>query len=318
MWCPVSFFVFSQLPNHFHCHLVQSLHQSISLWVVGCGLQLLHNKDLAHFFNYTAHEVSTSATQEPGLGSKDGDVTLIQEFSGGFCSLIGGHTNTCFVKWSWNTKMLVTLCDWFSSKVVSVLVKSTCRRSRGVVAMIGCKGTMAKLPSCCKQCVQVLMDCCIWLLIPGHQKHSSSKDGAQSQPWCPASQWHPFRAVTQCTLGTTKSSKSSFSPLGIEYGYRAFWWIMKFWWFLKTSWPSSLEVCSPKSGFRSVFFWTSNQSNRVLSARFLSGLWPNWSHAFQLTTTQQQHTPLFPCHGHFNHYSVITLCPMSDSEGYSI
>ena len=45
------------------------------LWVVGCGPQLLHTEDLAHFINYTAHEVSTSVTQEPGQGSKDQDVT---------------------------------------------------------------------------------------------------------------------------------------------------------------------------------------------------------------------------------------------------
>ena len=55
--------------------------------------------------------------------------------------------------------MLVTLGDWFGSKVVSILVKSTCKRSRGAVATIGCKGALVKPPSCCKQHVQVLMDC---------------------------------------------------------------------------------------------------------------------------------------------------------------
>ena len=76
----------------------------------------------------------------------------------------------CFMKWSWNTKTLVTLGDWFGSKVVSMLVKSTSRRSRGAVAMMECKGALGRLPSCCKQCVQVLMACHIWLVIPGHQK----------------------------------------------------------------------------------------------------------------------------------------------------
>ena len=68
---PVSFFVFSQLPNHAHNCLVQSLSQPISLAVVGCGLQLFYAKDLAHFLNYTTHEASTSITQEPGWGPKD-------------------------------------------------------------------------------------------------------------------------------------------------------------------------------------------------------------------------------------------------------
>ena len=59
--------------------------------VVGHGLQLLHAKDLAHFVDYTAHKVSTPVTQEPGQGSKDWDVTLIQELGDGFGCLIGGH-----------------------------------------------------------------------------------------------------------------------------------------------------------------------------------------------------------------------------------
>ena len=70
---------------------MQSPHQPISLWVVWCGLQLLHTEDRAHFVDYTAHEVSTSATQEPGQGSKDQDVTLMQELGDGFGFLIGGH-----------------------------------------------------------------------------------------------------------------------------------------------------------------------------------------------------------------------------------
>ena len=62
MWWPVGFFVFSQLPDHLHNCLVQSLYQPISLWVVGHGLQSFYAKDLAHFLNYTTHEASTSIT----------------------------------------------------------------------------------------------------------------------------------------------------------------------------------------------------------------------------------------------------------------
>ena len=181
------------------------------------------------------------------------------------------YTNTCFVKWSWNTKMLVTLGDWFSSKVVSMLEKSTCKRSRGTVAMIGCRVVLDKLPLCCEQCAQVLMYCHIWLVIPGHQKDSCNMDRAWSWPLCPASLWHLFRVVNQCAFGTVKSSRSSFSPLSIECQYRAFWWIIKFWQFYKISQPSSLEACSPKSVFRSVFCWASNQSKTALSTE--SSLW---------------------------------------------
>ena len=68
-----SFFAFSQLPNHSHYRLVQSLHHPIRLWVVGHGPQLLYAKDLAHFLNHTTHEVSTSVTQESDQGPKDRD-----------------------------------------------------------------------------------------------------------------------------------------------------------------------------------------------------------------------------------------------------
>ena len=54
---------------------------------------------------------------------------------------------------------------------------------------------------------QDLMDCCIWLAMPGHQKHSCNKDRVWSHPWWPASLWHPFKVVTWWALGTMKSRK---------------------------------------------------------------------------------------------------------------
>ena len=72
--------------------------------------------------------------------------------------------------------MLVTLGDWFSSNVVSILVKSTCRRSRGAVATQGHKGALGVPPSNWRQCLQVLITCLICLAIPGHQKHSCNND----------------------------------------------------------------------------------------------------------------------------------------------
>ena len=46
---------------------------------------------------------------------------------------------------------------------------------------------------------------------------------------------------------------------------------MKFSQFLHMIWPSSLEMCSPRSVLRSVFFWTSNQVNSASSTG--SSLW---------------------------------------------
>ena len=67
---PVGFFVFSQLPNHVHNCLVQSLYQPISLVVVGHGLLSFDAKDLAQFLSYITSEASTPVTQEPGWGPK--------------------------------------------------------------------------------------------------------------------------------------------------------------------------------------------------------------------------------------------------------
>ena len=59
---PVSFLVFSQLPNHVHNCLVQSLYQPVSLGVVGCSLQSLDADDLAQFLNDATDKASTSVT----------------------------------------------------------------------------------------------------------------------------------------------------------------------------------------------------------------------------------------------------------------
>ena len=176
----------------------------------------------------------------------------------------------CFVKLSWNTRILVTLGILFSSMVISILVKSTCKRSSGAVATIGCRSALDRLPSCCKQWVQYLIDCCIWLDITGHQKCSLNKDKVQSCPWWPASRWHLFKAATWWALGTMKS-RSLVLPLGIECRYKAPWWIEKFCQFHRISLPSSLEVCSARSIFKSVCFCAFSQSKTVFN--IASSLW---------------------------------------------
>ena len=65
---PVSFLIFSQLPNHAYNHLVQCLYQAIGLWVVGHGLQSFDAKDLAHFLNHTTSEASILYHSRAWLG----------------------------------------------------------------------------------------------------------------------------------------------------------------------------------------------------------------------------------------------------------
>ena len=100
---------------------------------------------------------------------------------------------TCFVKWVLEHQDICDLGCLFGSMVVSILVKSTCKRSIGAVDTIGCRGTIDNLPLCWKQCEQDFRDFCTQSGILSHQKHSHSKDRVQSSPWWPVSQWHPFR-----------------------------------------------------------------------------------------------------------------------------
>ena len=56
---------------------MRSLYQPISLEVVGRGPQLLYAKDLTQFLNDATGKASTSVTQEPDQGPKDGDIAPI-------------------------------------------------------------------------------------------------------------------------------------------------------------------------------------------------------------------------------------------------
>ena len=268
----VGFLVFSQLPNHVHNCLVQSLYQPTSLGVVRHGPQSFYAKDLAHFLNNTTGEVSPLSLKSLARAPKIEMYPPYKNLAMVFAVWSGvTYTSMCFMKWSWNTKTLVTTGDLFGSIMGSMLVKSTCRRSKEAIATMGHKGAFGKPPSYWRQCVQTLIVCLICLAIPGHQKCSCSKGRVWSQPWCPTSWWHPSRAAVWCAFGTMKSSRSSFSPLDVEHKERAFWRVVKFWQFLHTTWPSLLEACSPMSVLRSVFFWAPSQFN--MAFRTGSSFW---------------------------------------------
>ena len=124
------------------------------------------------------------------------------------CAIVLEHQDICNLRWS-----IQLLGHLYASKVYI-------KRPNWVVATIGHRGTLDKSPSCCKQCAQDLRDCCIWLVMPGHQKCSHNKDRVWSHPWWPTSQWYPFKVVTWCALGTTKSRRSSVSTLGMDHRYK--------------------------------------------------------------------------------------------------
>ena len=173
------------------------------------------------------------------------------------------------MKWSWNTKMLVTLGDWFSSKVVSMLVKSTCMRSRGAVAMIGCRGPWTSYPHVVSSMYRSYWTAASdWSFLVTKSIPAIGTESSHSpdvlHPYGIHLEWWP-----NAPLGLWWAN-ISFLPLGVECRYRALCWIMKFCQFLQISHPSSLEACSPKSVFSSVFFGF-NQSKTALSTG--SSLW---------------------------------------------
>ena len=212
------------------------------------------------------------------------------------------YTIMCFVKWSWNTWIFMTLGGLFSSMVISILIKSTCKRSIGVVDTIGCRGALDNLPSCCRQHVQDYRDFCTQSVIPSHQRCSCQRDKVWSCPWWPASWWHPFRVATQCALGTAKSRRSSVLPLGIECRYNTPWWITKFCQFCRISLPSSLEACSAKGIFRLVYFCAFSQSSTVLNIR--SSLWAVAQLVTCISTSGQ---PAAMCTSCSRHWSPSTM-----------
>ena len=95
----------------------------------------------------------------------------------------------------------------------------------------------------------------------------------------------PFQGGNMMGLRTTKSRRSSVSPFGVEHKYKVPWWIVKFFQFCKISWPSSLEVCSARSAFKSVFFCAFSQSNTALNIR--SSFWASAQSVTCICTSTQ-------------------------------
>ena len=113
-----------------------------------------------------------------------------------------------FVKWLQKTKMLTTFGGWSNSIVISMLVKSMCSNSKGMVAMMGCISILAaSAPSCWMHHSQLLIAFCICMAMLGHQNWSCSKYRVHCWPWCPASQWHPFIATTSMRCGVPQTAK---------------------------------------------------------------------------------------------------------------
>ena len=144
---PVSFLVFSQLSNYVHNHLVQSLYQPVSLGVVGCDLQsfmprILHISSITLLVNLAPLSLKSlaGAPKIEMYPPYKNLATVFTVWSGVM------YANMCFMKWSWNTKMLASLGDWFGSNMVSMLVKSTCRISRGAEPLWGIEGPCGSHP----------------------------------------------------------------------------------------------------------------------------------------------------------------------------
>ena len=125
------------------------------------------------------------------------------------------YTMPCFIKWSQKTKRFTTFGGWSISIIVSMLGKSACNNSKGMVTMISHIGALTQMPSCWIHHLQLLITLCIWVAILGHQNWSFSKHSVCCWPWCPASWWHPFMAATLWALGTTLQNFLQFTSGGV-------------------------------------------------------------------------------------------------------
>ena len=214
LW-PVCLLVPTQFFYHVHQCLVSSFHLFIGLSMVRQSSNLPYCCQLTQLSDDVAFKVGSSITQEPGQGSKDWDVTLLQKLSKSFCSLVQGHIHHNMLhKVITKTNTFTTFGRWFNSIIVSILVKSMCSNSNGAVSMVGHIGALAWVSSCWMQCSQLLIAFCIWAAIPGHQNWSCSKHNVHFWPWCPASQWHSFMGATWWALGTTNHRTSSTHQQG--------------------------------------------------------------------------------------------------------
>ena len=161
------------------------------------------------------------------------------------------YAMTCLVKWSQKTKTFTMFGGWSNPIVVSILVKSTCSNSKGVVTMMGCTGALVQVPSCQTHCSQLLITFYICVAILGHQNWSCIKYRVHCWPWSPASQWHPFMAATQCVVGTMYHKTSSNSPLGVWQWQRAPWQSVRFFCSERIVFLCSVFVSSTSRCFRS-------------------------------------------------------------------
>ena len=126
---------------------------------------------------------------------------------------------------------------------------------------MGHKGALGKPPSYWRQHVHALIVCLICLAIPGYQQCSCKKDQSNGHGLgvLHLNDTH-LEQQSQCAFSTTKSSRSSFFPLGVECIDRGHFSrsceILT--WFLHTIHPSSLEMHAlTRIVLRSAFFLTS-------------------------------------------------------------
>ena len=194
---------------------MSSFYLSIGLGMVRWGPFLSYAYKLTMLSDDVAFEVGPSIIQELGWCSKNQNVSLPQVHSNSSHCLIGGHIcHNVFCKVVTKHQQVHHTWGWSNSIVVSMLVKSTCNNSKGVVTMMGHMGALAWMPSCWMHCSQLLIAFFIWMAMSGHQNWSCSKHYICCRPWCPASQWHPFMAATWWALGTMNHKTSSSFPLG--------------------------------------------------------------------------------------------------------
>ena len=267
---PVGLFVFSQLPNHLHNGLMRPLQPACSF---GDSTGMVYNFFMLRSLNISSMmlliKLSSLITQESWQGPQrlrcnpDAGTwwPVLAVWLGVIYAIMG------FVKWSWNTRTLVTLRQ--SIQLQGFLYASESLHARGPLEQWPQLGVEALWTSCphvasCTH-VQDLMDCCIWLAMPGHQKCSCNKDryscdlddphpyGTHSRRWHNRPQGPGRVEDFQSHLWALSTGTNSLDELWNSADS------------VRSAQSSSLEMCSARSAFKSIFFCAFSQSNTVLN-----------------------------------------------------
>ena len=143
---PICLPIFTYLPYHVHKHLVNSLSLSIGLSMVRWSSDLPYVHEFTQLFDDVTSKLAPWSLRSLAGALKIEMYPCHRNLATVFTVWSG--VMMCFVKWLQKTRSLTIIGGWYSSIVISRLIKSMCNSSKGAVAMVSCIGALAWVPPC--------------------------------------------------------------------------------------------------------------------------------------------------------------------------